>query len=448
MFATQHKKNKIDLLDYPFQRELDSRLLLANLNEFEINLLREILNNSLSFQINSFATQLGTALPHVISFFEKIKPLNLLKVNKDLVTVDKEARKYYEQLLVKFDEDFEAGFDTLFTQLSRIPTTALISWYGISRNSDDLFQTILDKFLATPKVFQRYLQDVQFDEPRLKEVITMVFSAPDFIVPSQMIMQRFNLSHRDFHQWMLLLEFNLICTLKYRKTAEGWEEVAAPYFEWHEYLRFQRDTTPKVIKNTKEIERDHTEDFGFVQDMSKMLTYLNSKPIPVEEAAQKYFSKGKEATKLFVEKSEEYLSRIIQALVLHGLAVVDKLHLFPTENGLAWLLKNDQDKALTLSRHPIQVERDLKRVNNAGWVYVDDFLKGFTGSLGFKENAALKRKGKKWKYCLPSYTQEEMTLIEKTLCERLFEAGIVATGIHNGKACFCVTPFGKMILEE
>jgi hypothetical protein len=60
----------------------------------------------------------------------------------------------------------------------------------------------------------------------------------------------------------------------------------------------------------------------------------------------------------------------------------------------------------------------------------------------------LKNRGKRWKYVTPVYSEQERGLMEMTIFERLYQLGMVATGTHNGKKCFCVTTFGAMALGE
>src|SRR5262249_3414409 len=118
------------------------------------------------------------------------------------------------------------------------------------------------------------------------------------------------------------------------------------------------------------------------------------------------------------------------------------------EGSNACLEKSDPDKALTLSRHPLQVEKGLPFLLNADSLYAKDFLNGFTAPLGVRDVSTLKTKGKKWGYGLPTSWEQELDMIEATLCERLFEAGVVAVGTHNGKRCFCVAAFGEALSED
>lgn len=448
MFNQSVRKNKVVLADYNYQRDIESRLLIAQLTSFEIEVLNEIVNNSLVIPIKQFAEHLNATSAELIPILEKLKPAKLFKLEKDHILIDKEVRKYYESLMVKFEEYFEHGMEFLQSQLQKIPIQILFDWYCILRTSDDIFESIVEKFLATPKTYQRYLQELQFNDPKVNKMVQMVFSAPDYTVSANEIMQACGLSHETFEEYTLLLEYYFVCCLNYRKVGNRWEEIVTPYFEWHEYLRFIRDTTPKKIMDVSNILRTHPENFGFVQDMSKLLTLLQTKPLPVEPFEEGYTLKPKDGAKQFPHASQTYQKNLIDKLLIQHLIEIDNHRIYAVEGSNEWLDKSDTDKALTLSRHPIQVEKALKNLLNGGWYYAEDFLKGFTGTLGLKDAVTLKCKGKKWRYALPAYTQQERHMIESTLCERLFEAGVVAIGTHKGKSCFSVTPFGKALLED
>ena len=87
-------------------------------------------------------------------------------------------------------------------------------------------------------------------------------------------------------------------------------------------------------------------------------------------------------------------------------------------------------------------------MTGSGWVYLDDFLQGITALVGRAEPVTLKQKGKRWRYALPSYTDEEKALIECVIFDRLFEVGITDVGLYKGRKFFCVTPFGRMAIGE
>ncbi|MFQ5729785.1 MAG: hypothetical protein ACE5GN_05440, partial [Waddliaceae bacterium] len=127
-----------------------------------------------------------------------------------------------------------------------------------------------------------------------------------------------------------------------------------------------------------------------------------------------------------------------------------------------WLDKHLQEQAMSVYRYSAphckassrgyidrklkETERCLKRMVDLGWIYFEDFTKSCTAPIGENQPVSLQRKGKRWKYHMPEYTAEDRDTLQGYIFQNLFHAGIVATGNHNGKPCFCVTPFGRMTL--
>ena len=59
MLAAPTRKNKITLSDYNYRRDIDNRLLMAQLSTFEVEVLQEILDGSLTLTIKKIADALS-----------------------------------------------------------------------------------------------------------------------------------------------------------------------------------------------------------------------------------------------------------------------------------------------------------------------------------------------------------------------------------------------------
>ena len=94
-----------------------------------------------------------------------------------------------------------------------------------------------------------------------------------------------------------------------------------------------------------------------------------------------------------------------------------------------------------------EIEKSLACVVHQGWVEFDDFLRSVTASIRKESKITLRKQGKNWKYSLPVYTEEELSLIKQTILEWLFEAGLVSLGQHNNTTYFRVTPFGQSLFS-
>lgn len=461
------RKNKIQLSDYNYRRDIENRQLMAEVSSFELEVLREIIDGSLRFTSVQLAETLNTPPSKLLPILEKFSKTKLYQIQPDhSIVVDKEMRKYFGFLLGKFDEDFEPGMEFLQCLLSKIPIHSLPTWYSISRTADNIFASIVEKYLHTPKIYERYLSELTFDEPLLKEIVKDVFSAKDFIVESRALMQKYSLSRERLEELLLLLEFNFVCCLSYKRKGDNWIEVVTPFAEWRAHLIFVQNTMPQAIPDKENIKRWHKHDFGFIMDLNTILKMTLKKPLSLETDGKNYTLPAKEKATLLAamghtEIEQVYFDRLIgKALIMH-LAELQDGKFTSTSSTAEWLNKALHDQALTMYRLPLlclpakdfcdrdvrESEKSLKRVLNSGWIYYDDFLKGMLASLGNAEQTLVK-KGKRWRYTTPTYSEKELAVIYGTILERLWALGMVAAGEHNGRTCFCVTPFGKMSLGD
>lgn len=467
MSIFQNKKNKVVLSDYNYLRDIENRLLLADLTCFEVDVLSEIVNGSLKTSIKQLADTLEVSDIKLIPVLEKLSKTKLFFCQGPLLFVDKEMRKYYETQLVKFDEQFFPGIEFIQTLLNKLPIHILPIWYSISRCSDNIFGSIIEKYLSTPKIYERYLAEIHFEDPILTCMMRDVFQAPGFCIKAHDLIAKYHLQPQQFEEYLLYLEYNFVCYLSYTKVDDRWEEVITPFYEWQEYLLFQNQNAPKTIQDVENIVRKHPHDFGFIQDLALLLKILGKKGLKIHEETYELSEKDfQNLQEVFGYSSltPEHLSALIQkALSLH-LAEIERGKLHSTEKASEWLKTSIQDQALTLYRQVFsksmhtenlfsekdirEAQKSLRRILHCGWILFDDFMRGFLAPIGRTEPVALKNKGKRWKYVLPSLGDEEILLMQKTIFERLFEVGMTNVGTYQGKLCFCLTPFGKMSLGE
>lgn len=461
------RKNKIQLSDYNYRRDIENRQLMAEVSSFELEVLREIIDGSLKFPAEQLAETLETPLSKLLPILQKFSKTKLYQIQpNNSIVVDKEMRKYFGFLLEKFDEDFEPGMEFLQCLLSKIPIHSLPAWYSISRTADNIFCSILEKYMLTPKIYERYLSELTFDEPILKDIMKDVFSAKDFIIESHHLMQKYSLTRERLEELLLLLEFNFVCCLSYQRRGDNWIEVVTPFAEWRAHLEFINSTMPKPIENKDAIRRWHKHDFGFMMDLNAILKWIQKKPLPIQSDGKNHVISEKDKGAIFSgsdtqEMTQKLFTRLINKALIMNLAELKDGKLIASNSTSEWLKKSYQDQALTMYRLPLlclpanefcdrdvrESEKSLKRVLNSGWIYYDDFLKGMLAPLGNSEQTLVK-KGKRWRYTVPSYSEKELAVIHGTILERLWALGMVAAGTHDGRVCFCVTPFGRMSLED
>ncbi len=430
------KKTKVVLSDYPYRKDIESRLSLSSLTLFEVDVLREILHHSLEFPILQLADILDTNTEKLIPVLDKLSATKLFKRDHLKLTIDKEKRKYFELQLEKFEDDFEPNLEFLQGLLNKVPIHILPNWYPISRTSDNIFASIIEKYFLTPKDYRIYISELHFDNPGLNGIIKDLFSSTDFKIRASDLISKYKLTREEFEEYILLLEYSFVCCLRYEQVDGLWEEFITPFQEYMEYLLFEVNTKAKPIKDNK-ILPNCAEEFWFMKDLSELI-----KSYPGSKMAALY--------------RPEQLKRYVQYATDLGFINKDGA----TDKGLLWLTSNDLHKAhdlfnqmhypkgpLWTQKNIRYIEKSLKSLPPREWIYLDDFLQGLTAPLGSRDHVTLTKKGKKWKYLIPTYTPEELDFVKKMITERLYELGIVSTGAHKGKVCFFMTQFGTQHLH-
>lgn len=428
------RKNKINLADYNSQQDIQNRILMADFSPFDVKVIGEILFSPLKISLKKMARNIEADEKALSLSLQKIAKSGLLEVQGDVVLVDKEMRKYFEFAMERFDPDFKPDMEFLQNLLHKVPIHVLPTWYAIPRTSNNIFESIVEKYLLTPHIYQRYLDELNFGNPIINAIINDLFSAPDYKLSSSDLIAKYNLKREDFEEIMLLLEFNFVCSLCYEKVDDHWLEFLAPFHEWHEYLRFMKKTEVKPVPEPVQIQ--HEAPFYFIEKMTELLSKAAKKPIDP--------------------------SHVVEKLCLTELAEVVGNQLRILDAGKNWITLSPENKALYLYRHPRnqilslpvgeryvrEAEKSIKRVLHGEWVYFDEFIQGVVVPLNEQSVIMLKKIGKNWKYTLPLYGEAEHAILKATIFEWLFEMGMVRTGTHKGRDCFSVTHFGRFFFDE
>ena len=124
-----------------------------------------------------------------------------------------------------------------------------------------------------------------------------------------------------------------------------------------------------------------------------------------------------------------------------------------------------EDQSLYLYRHPKnnrfhhqfspslhtdksirEVEKSLNSIDHNDWILFKDLYKGMVSAVGTTPPATLVKKGRKWSYAIPKYTEEEEAFIKAVFFERLFQIGVICIGSYKGEKCFRLTDFGHVTL--
>lgn len=437
---TNAKKNRVSLHDYNFEQDIRSRTLLSDFSVFDVEVLAEIIFQPLKISLKKLARQVNADEEQLQPLLKKLSEVGLLTWNQDNILIDKDMRKYFEFELMRFNDDFKPDLEFIQGLLRKVPIHVLPNWYSIPRTSNNIFESIIEKYLLTPHIFQRYISELNLADPVVGGIVKDLFLSPDFTVHSSDLIAKYNLSRRNFEEIILLLEFHFICCLRYKKEGDHWLETLTPFHEWHQHLRFLQSTEAPHIEDESTISRTGSSDFAFVEEMTSVLKSIRKKGKSLDQISNK---------------------RIVEKLCLIQLASIDEERLVASEAAASWIDMSLEEKALHLYRHPLnrlknaptqhhvrEAEKAIRRALHGKWVYFEDFVKGALVSLSENSVVMLKQTGKHWKYLVPTYTEAEKELIRATLFEWLYEAGMVATGICHGRDCFAVTAFGRFLFEE
>lgn len=455
---TQLKKNKITLSDYNYRRDIENRLLLASFTVFEISVLEEILYSSIKAPIRKIAKNIEKTEEEIVPILEILSKTGLFIIEGDSIIVDKETRKYFETEMEKFGPDFCPGMEFLQNVLKKVPIHVLPVWYSIPRTSNNIFESLVEKYLLTPQIFQRYLLELTFGDPTLSAIAQDVLRSPTLTLSAKDVMKKYELSREKFEENMLILELHFVCCLKFQPSGSGWEEIVTPFHEWREYLTFLKATTAQPITDIAKIERFRFADFAFIEDMTAILQLVKKQQTSLNPKGYATIAARLQET----PPNPRYIDQLVSKLQLLKLAEVVQDKLQATETSAEWLEMRTENRSLYLYRHALNkiqsapphlmtekvihdAEKAILRVLHTGWVFYDEFEKGVIVPFADHPAPTLKKCGKGWKYALPEYSPEEKAFIRAIVFEWLFEAGITAVGTYQGRDCFTVTPFGQSL---
>jgi predicted transcriptional regulator len=472
-----NRKNKISLTDYNYQKDIENRLVMAQFTSTDLTVLEEILYSSIQIPLEKLCKNTEKSLDEILPSLQKFAKTGLVSLEKDTITVDKEMRKYFEFQIEKFDEEFKPGMDFLQSLLKKPPIHILPIWYSIPRTSNNIFESLLEKYLQTPQIFQRYIMELNFGEPVLKNIIQDIYTSENFCLSSAELMQKYNISRELFEEYMLHLEFSFVCCLGYRKSGDVWEEVVTPFQEWKEYLSYLKNSEVSSIKNPQDIILKRPSEFSFVQDLAILLEACKKKPIPLENTDTGYLLPKATSLRLLLpqfpalskdpEVYQPYIHHLIAKAQLLRLCDPSQSSLQATEAAEEWLSLRLDHQALYLYRHPKnrilnehippglytekalrESEKSIVRALQADWVLFDDFFRGIHAPLSEELAITLKKTGKHWEYALPKYSENETLFLREIILQWLFEAGIVQVGTLHGKDCFRVTTLGQTLFAR
>lgn len=457
-----NRKMKINLSDYDYFQDLKNRVKISKFSELEKRVLQEILFSSVNIAKHKLQKALcleATVLDRVLS---KLQEMELISIEDETITVDKTTRKTMEFEMKKFEENFYPDMRFFQSLLKKVPIHLLPIWYAIPKTTDNIFESILEKFLITPHHFQRVLSDffsAKEIDPIVKEIVTEVFQSKTLSIPKKEVSKKYpKLPKEKLEEYLIFLEYSCLCSTVYKE--EG--AVIVPFKEWTDYLLFLEKTTPKPLKNFS----PSFKKFSYVTFLETFLKMLKKKPFSSLEdfSLEKSQAKLLEPLSLQLKISiKEFFSKVVEKLLYLGLIEKKSKNFSLSTSGQDFLALPLEEKALFFYRHPQnqpyltfaknspyydrhlrEVEKSLLRVLDMGWVSYSEFLKSLTISLSDASSILLKKQGSFWQYTLPTYSEQDFAFIQHVL-DWFFVVGIVEKNLYHEEECFCLTDFGKKL---
>ncbi len=440
-------KTQVVLSDYFYQKDIKYRMLISKLSVIEVTIFSEILHHSLKIPLSLLAMDLDMEQEELRHHLTALTHLDLFKIEKDSLTVDKEMRKYYELHMEKFQTDFRPTLEFLQNLLSLIPLDVLLKWYTIPRTSNNIFASIVQECFRTPKVYRHYLQELKLEDPVAEAIVKDLYSSCDYLLLSKEMISKYSLSCEEFERILLLLEYHFVCCVSYKIVDGEWQQVISPFAEWRKYLQTEKKLRPKVLPSSQ-ISAVGQNEFSYIEELTTYLLTLQKK---------------EETTNLpinYLNCPKKLESKLFQ------LQFIEKKStgVFLTPKGLLWAKKKPWERAVSLAvdadnylpefknsalwtlKTIHAVEKSLRSLKPFDWIDLKEFISSLTISIGESKSTTLQKQGKRWVYLLPKYSDLEVELISKLIMERCYELGITAIGHYQGAPCFCLTSLGSQFI--
>lgn len=468
------RKIKINLSDYDYESDINNRLLMTNFSETDRQVLEEILFCPVKIPIFKLEKSLDLDYDTLTKSLGKISKTGLFEYLDDHIIVDKQLRKYYESQMMKFDSSFKPDLEYIQVLLKKVPIHILPNWYSVPRTSNNIFESLIEKYLLTPHHFQRYIEEIQSKDKLIENMIHDVFTSKNYKVFADDLKKKYNLSDYDFEKYMLMLEYSFVLCLSYSNVNGFWKETITPFYQWQKYLKFLDETDAKEISEETRVKRKYSSDFIYIEHLSKILEKIGSisfslgsdQSLAIDNKSIESIEKLLNLNTEDIPFSKEYIEEMVEKLLNLSLVKIEGKSFKPTKEAKSWLLLSSDKKALAIYQNPSnqlskgkypqntfsisnirRAEKSILRVLNSSWVYFDDFMKGLMIPITDDQFVFLKKEGKNWEYVLPKYTEEQLNLIKVVVLKWLYENAIVAVGKDQNKICFKVTDFGKTIFE-
>lgn len=473
--AAVYSKPKIHLNDYDYKRDIQNRVLLSKLTPEEIEITEELTCSSSPISFKELESFLEKPKETIAATLRKIAPTSLCTTNGETIQIDKERRRLLEIDLQRFSSSFVPNFDFLHSLLKKVPLDTLMNWYPIPRTSNNIFESLIERYVKKPSSYARYLEELDLEDDTLNAIKRALISSPEGSLDGEDLQKKYRLSDEQLERAMILFEWHFVGSLHYEKEENQWKKVVSFFREWQQYLHYMESTKPSPFKDSSAIVLSRPHPFSFIEDLCTFLSLLLNEEVYLELNREEQWIPDLPTSHLLAKKwgsfpmdSKEdkerffsYCSRIIYRLLTIQFIAIRERKASVTDQVSSWLPLSLQEKATYLYRSILKcdplakqasesygerairsIEKSLSRIEGESWVLWDAFERGITPSLGQDNRFELCRTGRHWAYTPPSYAKEEKQFIKAVLYNWFFEAGMIQTGTYKQQALLRPTPFG------
>jgi predicted transcriptional regulator len=355
------RKIKIILSDYDYENDIRNRLLMADFSDVDRKVLEEILYSSVKIPIFKLSQRLDLDPETLNKSLSKISKTGLFEYNDDHIVVDKQLRKYYEFQMLKFDNDFKPDLEFIQASLKKVPIHILPNWYSIPRTSNNIFESLIEKYLLTPHHFQRFLEELQTKDKVVENIIQDVFTSKNQKVYAEDLKQKYKLTDVDFEKYMLILEYSFALCLSYNNVNGYWKETVTPFYEWKKYLNFLGATKPMEISDSSKIKRNYNSDYIYIEHLETILEKISFLTLWLDNNKSKVLDN--ESIEILVKTlnlniddataKKEYIEEIVEKLINLTFIKIEGNSYKQTKEAKSWLDLSSEKKAMTIYQHPL-----------------------------------------------------------------------------------------------
>lgn len=436
MMTYTNNKNKVDLSDYPYKLDTHRRRCVSRFSPFERDLFYEMCLGSLETTVEALSEDLDIDPAIILSVLKKNSTIGLFSLEGMDVHINKDERKLYEAELEKFNDAFVPDLNHIKLLFNKVPIDVLPEWFCLPKNCTAIFPTLVEKHFATPKLFETYLRELEFNDPVLNKLVKDLYNSPYYSLNLQEIKETYFLSDEVLYQIVSILEFNLVAVHSFQKIGDSYHEVITPPHEYRALLIDKLERRPKRINEEEKELATYTVHYDYIPRVTQTLKTIQQlvegkNEIQVQPQDLSLIKKLLEIDLLNTKNEQILLSQ-------EGTTF---LNLSDEEKTKHFLIPRKGQKRLFSEWVQRLIEKELLR--HTEWVYVDDFVNSLQIPLEGHAPMELIRKGRASYYAIPTYTAEEKESIRCYLTDNLAIAGIIELAQVEGKLAFRITQFGR-----